>query len=59
MWLTNFTEYTWTQYAVEEAHISSIFYLNLTLTVGFCLVLDIALASYSVLLKTTPVSFLR
>ena len=59
MWLTNFTEYTWTQYAVEEAHISSIFYLNLTLTVGLCLVLDIALASYSVLLKTTPVSFLR
>ena len=59
MWLTNFTEYAWTQFAVEQAHTSPVFYFNLTITVGFCLALDLLLQSYMVLLKTSPIAFLR
>ena len=57
--MSNFTNFSWTQFAVEEAHISANFYFNIILTVSFCLVIDLATNSYSVLIKRTPISFLR
>jgi hypothetical protein len=59
MWFTNFFDFGWTQFSVLEAHLSPIFYLSIFFTTGFCFLLDYLYECYWVLIKTSPVSFLR
>ena len=59
MWFTNFVDFGWMQYSVEEAHKSLNFYMIIALTVGICFSLDFAYECYLVLIKTSPTSYLR
>jgi len=59
MWFTNFFDFGWTQFSVLQAHLSPIFYLSIFCTVGTCFMLDYLNECYWVLIKTSPVSFLR
>lgn len=59
MWASNFLNLGWTQYAVLASHQAPIFYLIMSFTIGTCVLLDYCLLSYRILIKTTPISFLR
>ena len=59
MWFTNFVEFGWTHYSIEQVHSSPLFYLTITVTVGASFMLDLFLECASVLLKTSPTSMLR
>jgi len=59
MWFTNFSSFAWTQHSVLEAHSSGPFYLIVTFCVGASVMIDFAFETSSVLIFTTPVSFLR
>ena len=59
MWFTNFVDFGWTQYSVDQAHQSALFYLCLLITICLCFALDLVYESYLVLIMTSPASLLR
>ena len=61
MWSSNYlpAEISNTQYAVLEAHRSPIFYLKIFCCVMASFIVDYAISSYQVLVRTSPSDFLR
>ena len=61
MWIGNFMSPEWslTHNAIMEAHKSPTFYLKVGICIGICFLGDYAIECYDVLIKTSPINFLR
>ena len=59
MWAGNFFDYSQTQFAVEEAHVSPVFYLSVACTIGLSLVFDFLVEAWQVIIVRSPTDFLR
>ena len=61
MWIGNFMSPEWSQThnAIMEAHKSPTFYLKVGICIGICFLVDYAIECYDVLIKPSPINFLR
>ena len=61
MWIGNYlpADISPTQFAVEEAHKSSIFYIKIMFCIGTCFILDYGISCWKIIIKENPTDYLR